>query len=296
MKILVIGARGQLGSDLVPLIEKAGFEALPYASSALDITDREKVIAEAARTRPDVIVNCAAYTKVDLAENEKDRAFAVNADGPKNLALAAKAAGSALIHVSTDFVFDGSKPSPYAETDGTNPLSVYGQSKLRGELEVARNLQRHFIVRTSWLYGVSGHNFVKTIIKYGAEREVLKVVYDQAGTPTWSFDLASALMDIIKAEGNGRGSYGIYHYSNEGVASWYDFAELILEEARRKGVHLKCSRIEPILTAEYPTPARRPAYSVFDKKKIKETFGITIPHWRVSLRKMLNELYGGGHA
>lgn len=296
MKILVIGARGQLGSDLVPLIEKAGFEALPYASSALDITDREKVIAEAARTKPDVIVNCAAYTKVDLAENEKDRAFAVNGDGPKNLALAAKAAGSALIHVSTDFVFDGSKPSPYAETDGTNPLSVYGQSKLRGELEVARNLQRHFIVRTSWLYGVSGHNFVKTIIKYGAEREVLKVVYDQAGTPTWSFDLASALMDIIKAEGNGRGGYGIYHYSNEGVASWYDFAELILEEARRKGVHLKCSRIEPILTAEYPTPARRPAYSVFDKKKIKETFGITIPHWRVSLRKMLNELYGGGHA
>ncbi len=292
MKALVTGAKGQLGSDLVPLLEAAGFEVEPLSSSELDISDGAAVLEAVNKAKPGIIINPAAYTKVDLAEKEKDRAYAVNANGAENLALAAKEAGCPMVHVSTDFVFDGRSPVPCAEDFEANPLSVYGASKLAGEKSVANATDAHVIVRTSWLYGVEGHNFVKTILRLASEREVLRIVYDQTGTPTWSADLAAALVAVCKSIEAGKKPWGMYHYSNEGVASWYDFAVAICIDAASIGMPLKCKRIEPILTAEYPLPAMRPAYSVLNKAKIKKTFDIEIPHWRSSLSKMLKELKG----
>lgn len=299
MRILLTGASGQLAKDLYPLLVSAGHSVFGFDSKELDITDGEKVFSEVERISPECIVNSAAYTKVDLAEKERDRAFAVNRDGAANLAEAAKKADALMVHISTDFVFDGGKAAPYREEDRANPLCVYGESKLAGETEIIKRLPEHYIIRTSWLYGSWGPNFVKTILRLAKERDSMRVVYDQAGSPTWTVDLASAIVSVIGANANGDRNYGIYHYSNEGVASWYDFAEEIVEGARHSGLPVKCGTIEPILTLEYPTPARRPAYSVFDKKKIKKTFGIRIPHWRVSLLKLLNELSelnGGGYA
>lgn len=292
MKVLVTGAKGQLGNDLVSLLDAAGFTVAAFASSELDISDPRAVLEAVKKVRPGIIINPAAYTKVDLAEKEKERAYAVNAVGAENLALAAKEAGCPMVHVSTDFVFDGRSPAPHAEDHEANPLSVYGASKLAGEKSVAAAIDEHVIVRTSWLYGVEGQNFVKTILRLASEREVLRIVYDQAGTPTWSADLASAIVSICKSIEAGKKPWGTYHYSNEGVASWYDFAVAICEEARSIGMSLKSKRIEPILTAEYPLPAVRPAYSVLHKAKIKKTFDIEIPHWRSSLSKMLRELKG----
>lgn len=292
MKVIITGAKGQLGSDLVPLAENAGFEAVPFSSADLDITDKAGVLAKVGEVMPDLIINCGAYTKVDLAEKEEARAFAVNRDGAANLALAAASVKAVLVHVSTDFVFDGTRPHPYTETDATNPLGVYGASKLAGEAEIQKRLESHVIVRTSWLYGVNGGNFVKTMLRLASEREGLRVVYDQTGSPTWSADLASALVTIALDIKAGNCHWGLYHYSNEGVASWYDLAVAAIVEGRRLGLGMKCNHIEPILTAEYQTPARRPPYSVFDKALIKKTFGISIPNWRVSLREMMDKLYG----
>lgn len=292
MKVLVTGSAGQLAGDLIPALERGGHSVTGFASGALDITDADKVGFEAARLRPGCIINTAAYTKVDLAEKERERAFAVNRDGARNLARAAASTGAPLIHISTDFVFDGSKGTPYDEEDPTGPLGVYGASKLAGEEEILKVLPEHYIIRTSWLYGARGNNFVKTILRLAAERDAIRVVYDQAGTPTWTGDLAASVVTVIDAIEAGTLDYGIYNYSNEGVASWYDFAEAVVEESRRLGATLKCRAIEPILTAEYPTPAKRPAYSVLDKQKIKRTFGVRIPHWRASLIKMLEEADG----
>ena len=288
MKVLVTGAKGQLGNDLVTQLEAAGFTAVSFSSAELDISDLAAVLEAVKKAKPGIIINPAAYTKVDLAEKEKDRAYAVNALGAENLALAAKEANCPIVHVSTDFVFDGRSPVPCVEEAQTNPLSVYGASKLAGEKSVAAATDAHVIVRTSWLYGVEGHNFVKTILRLASDREVLRIVYDQTGTPTWSADLAAAIAGICKSIEAGKKPWGIYHYSNEGVASWYDFAVAICEEA----ASIKCKRIEPILTSEYPLPAARPAYSVLHKAKIKKTFDIEIPHWRSSLSKMLKALKG----
>ncbi len=287
MKVIITGAKGQLGSDLVPLAESAGFEVLPFSSADLDITDKAAVISKVVETRPALIINCGAYTKVDLAEKEEAKAYAVNQDGAANLADAAASVKAALIHVSTDFVFDGSRPHPYTEQDATNPLGVYGASKLAGEAEIQKRLESHVIVRTSWLYGVNGGNFVKTMLRLASEREGLRVVYDQAGSPTWSHDLASALVTIALDIKAGNKHWGLYHYSNEGVASWYDLAVAAIVEGRRLGLPIKCTHVEPILTAEYPTPAKRPPYSVFDKALIKKTFGIKIPDWRAALKEMM---------
>ncbi|OGP24462.1 MAG: dTDP-4-dehydrorhamnose reductase [Deltaproteobacteria bacterium GWC2_56_8] len=292
MKVLVTGAKGQLALDLIPLLERSGHTVIGFDSSSLDITDPDRVGYEAARVKPGCIINTAAYTKVDLAEKERERAFAVNRDGARNLARAAASIGAPLIHVSTDFVFDGRKSTPYGEDELTGPLSVYGASKLAGEEEILQLLPAHFIIRTSWLYGMMGNNFVKTILRLATERDTIRVVYDQAGTPTWTRDLAGVIVTVVDAIEAGTLDYGIYNYSNEGVASWYDFAEAVVDESRRMGASLKCRTIEPILTSEYPTPAKRPAYSVLDKQKIKKAFGVTIPHWRASLIKMLEEADG----
>lgn len=296
MKAIVTGARGQLGSDLCPLLSGAGFEVAAFSSADLDITDQAALEAAIEKERPGVIVNCAAYTKVDLAEKERDRAFAVNSEGALNLARAAKRAGAAVVHISTDFVFSGEKSSPYVEDDPTGPLGVYGESKLSGEAALAANLGEHVIIRTSWLYGASGANFVKTVLRLASEREHLRIVYDQAGTPTWTRDLADAVTAACRAIASGEAPWGTYHYSNEGVASWYDLAVEAVSGAAALGVELRCKTIEPIRTSEYPTPARRPAYSVLDKAKIKRAFGIRIPHWRGSLMEMLKRLERGSHA
>ncbi|MBI5237575.1 MAG: dTDP-4-dehydrorhamnose reductase [Deltaproteobacteria bacterium] len=295
-KILLTGSAGQLGTDLLRLLKNEGMGVAPFTLRTLDITDKEKVSEAVRNERPSIIINCAAYTHVDKAEIEKDSAFAVNRDGAAHLAEAASMMDAPIIHISTDYVFDGMKSTPYIESDRTNPLGVYGESKFAGEEAVLRLNKRHIIIRSSWLYGAGGHNFVKTILKQAKERESLRVVYDQTGTPTWTEDLARAIIAAVRAAAKGNAPYGIYHYADEGVASWYDFALSIVEEARGMGEELCCKTIAPILTSEYPTPAKRPPYSVFDKGKIKKTFNMTIPHWKASLRNMLGILYGVPHA
>lgn len=294
MIILVIGSEGQLGRDLVPRLKDAGYTVCGYDVKDVDITDTAKTIEAAAKVKPSIIINCAAYTQVDKAESEQGAAYAVNRDGAANVAQAAAKIGAKLIHISTDFVFDGLKSTPYTEEDAVNPISVYGASKLAGDKAVADHLPEHIIVRTAWLYGAKGNNFVKTIIRLAAERDSLNIVFDQVGTPTWTADLSDGLIVMVKALEAGKTPYGTYHYTNEGVASWYDFAVEIVEEAKAMGLKVACKRLEPILTSGYPTPAKRPPFSVLDKAKFKKTFGAAIPHWRVSLKKMMAELDGGG--
>ncbi len=294
MKVMITGAGGQLGSDVAGLLEGA-YDAYTFTSKALDVTDRTAVMAAVARIRPDVVINCAAYTAVDKAETERERAFAVNGAGPGNLAEAALKAGARLVHISTDFVFDGEKTTPYKETDPTGPLGVYGASKLAGEEEIIRRLKEYVIVRTSWLYGQGGKNFVHTMLRLAEKREELRVVNDQMGSPTWTYDLAKALKSILKRiSGDAdEGVWGIYNYSDEGAVSWHGFAEAIIEEAGALGAPLKCRSVVGIPSSEYPTPAPRPAFSVLDTGKIKRTFSISIPLWRTSLKRMISGIYGG---
>ncbi len=304
MKIFLTGSSGALGSDTRLCLGGAGFEVAAFDSHSLDITDKKSVWAAVKEARPEVIINCAAYTRVDLAETEAESALAVNRDGVENLAKAAAKVDAAVIHVSTDYVFDGKKSSPYTEGDETNPLCVYGKTKLAGE-EALRQYPKHLIIRSSWLYGAAprGNNFVKTILRLAAEKDVIRVVYDQTGCPTWTKDLAGVIVLAAKAlgEGGAPGSgmpFGIYHYSNEGVASWYDFAMAIIEEAWQYTPPFKVQEVIPILSHEYPLPAKRPAYSVMCKDKIKKAPGpqragdLKIPYWRASLKKMLAEFYG----
>ncbi|MBI5234852.1 MAG: dTDP-4-dehydrorhamnose reductase [Deltaproteobacteria bacterium] len=296
MKILITGANGQLGTDLLLRLDKSGAIVIPFDREALDITDARAIARVVGSLKPDAIINCAAYTKVDLAEKERDKAFSVNRDGPALLARTAQGHGAQLIHISTDFVFDGKKSSPYNEDDQTAALNVYGESKLAGEIEIARRMSEYAIIRASWLYGASGANFVKTIIRLASERERLNVVYDQVGAPTSTTDLSDAVIALLQRRFDGTAKSGVYHFSNEGVASWYDFAVAILNEARLHGLSLKCRSIEPILSKDYPTSARRPAYSVLDKTKIKKACGLVIPHWAAALKNTMSALYGKSYA
>lgn len=278
-RILVTGAHGQLGTELnflSSLLETHSFVFV--GSKDLNIADKEALDTFLSKDNYSAIINCAAYTAVDKAESEKETAFSVNATGAGNLAKAAKQVGAKFIHFSTDFIFDGTNSVPYLEGDKTNPLSVYGASKLAGEEQVLANNLDTIIIRTSWVYSSFGNNFVKTILKLCKERESLNVIYDQMGTPTYARDLAAAVLHIIQQQ---EWKPGIYNYSNEGVASWYDFAVAIRDIAGLK------TKILPIETSQYPTPATRPKYSVLNKKKIKETFGIEIPYWRESLEKCI---------
>jgi dTDP-4-dehydrorhamnose reductase len=247
-----------------------------------------------------LIVNAAAYTAVDKAESEPELAYAINGTAPGVMAAAAQRLGAPLIHISTDYVFDGSKSSPYVETDATNPIGAYGKSKLAGETEIQSLADqqanfRYVILRTAWVYGVRGKgNFVKTMLRLGGEREEVRVVADQAGTPTWAADIAQAIsalsQQFLSSEPP---DSGIYHFSNIGITSWYDFAVAIFEEAKSLGVPLNLKRVVPITTPEYPTPAQRPAYSVLANQKIQRLLQSTAPQWRQSLRQMLTELYLG---
>ena len=275
MKILVTGASGQLGRTLKEVVEnELDLNFVFKSSSELDITDFDAVHEAFSAADYAYCINCAAFTNVDLAETETDKAKLVNITGARNLALNCKDSGTVLIHISTDFVFDGYLNVPYREEDIARPIGFYGDTKYKGERAIINNLDEHFILRTSWLYSEYGNNFMKTMIRLGTERNELSVVYDQVGTPTYAKDLAKAVLTIINAHSI---DYGVYNYSNDGVASWYDFAKAIFDGF---GIEIE---LQPILSEQYPTPAERPKYSVLDKSKIKETFNLEIPHWKDSL-------------
>ncbi|MBR1712395.1 MAG: dTDP-4-dehydrorhamnose reductase [Alloprevotella sp.] len=284
MNILVTGANGQLGSELRRLVkEGAGVpdEFIFTDVEELDITDAEAVRHCVAEKRVGLIINCAAFTAVDKAESEPELCDLLNHRAPRLLAETMAEVGGQLLHISTDYVFDGTAHRPYTEDAPTCPNSVYGRTKLLGEEALMEACPNSVIVRTAWLYSSYGNNFVKTMLRLGRERESLGVVADQIGTPTYARDLASALLQMVR-----HGLVpGIYHYSNEGVTSWYDFTR----EIHRQAGITSC-RVSPLHTEDYPAPAPRPHFSVLDKTKIKATYGITIPWWADSLRNCLNEL------
>ncbi|MWC27296.1 dTDP-4-dehydrorhamnose reductase [Paenibacillus sp. MMS18-CY102] len=277
-RVLVTGANGQLGRELAlwATAEVEGLDIRGYGRDDLDITDLEQCRAVIKAFAPHAVIHCAAYTAVDQAEADPDGAFRVNATGTRNIALAAREVGAKLAYVSTDYVFDGTSAVPYNEYDRPNPRTVYGKSKLAGE-ELVRTLHdRHFVVRTSWVYGAYGANFVKTMVKVGAERGAVKVVHDQIGSPTYTFDLAAMLLELVRTD-----AYGVYHASNAGTCSWYEFAVAIFEES---GLQVST---EPCTTEEFPRPAPRPAFSVMDHSAMR-TNGLTpMRHWREALRDYL---------
>ena len=285
MNILITGSNGQLGNEIKDRASQFGNWNFIYKDlPELDITDYNKLEKLTSELSIDTIINCAAYTAVDLAESNQEIAYKVNAEGAKNLAKLAKKFRLKLVHVSTDFVFDGKHHLPYKETDMSNPLSVYGRTKLEGERLVLEEYPNSIILRTAWLYSSYGANFVKTMQRLGSEREELQVIFDQVGTPTWAGDLANTILKIISQLEYGNANKGLYHYSNEGVASWYDFAVEIINLS-----NVNC-KVLPIETEEYPTPAPRPSYSVLNKAKIKTDFNIEIPHWKISLKECINQL------
>ncbi|WP_338322797.1 dTDP-4-dehydrorhamnose reductase [Parahaliea mediterranea] len=283
-RVVVTGAGGQLGSELAASAPQV--EVLALGRDALDIADGEAVMQRITGLKPDIVINAAAYTAVDRAESEREQAFAINAEGPANLARACAAAGARLLHVSTDFVFDGGASRPYRPGDATAPLGVYGASKLAGEQAVQAALPSALIVRTGWVYSRFGGNFVKTMLRLMVERERLGVVADQVGTPTWAAGLAGALWTFARQPALG----GIYHWSDAGVCSWYDFAVAIAEEGLARGLLPRTVEVAPIAAADYPTPAQRPAYSVLDKSTSWRDLALAGTHWRVQLRHMLDAL------
>ena len=281
-KILVTGSKGQLGNELqVAAKAFSQFELVFTDVDELDICNLTAIEQFVKNAGFDAIVNCAAYTAVDKAETDDDLCYKINRDAVQNLAQIAQCNGLKLIHVSTDYVFDGTQHTPYVETDTVCPVSVYGKSKLAGEELALKNCDQVAVIRTSWLYSAFGNNFVKTMMRIGQERESLNVIFDQVGTPTYAADLANAILQMLNAEVF---VSGVYHFSNEGVCSWYDFAKKIHQLA---GVTCKVS---PIETKDYPTAAVRPHYSVLNKSKIKSTYHIEIPHWEESLIKCVDIL------
>ena len=289
MKLLVLGAAGQIGRELCSLRWPADYHIAGVDRADVDIANREHVGAAMQRERPDIVINAAAYTAVDRAESEAEAAFAVNAVGPANLAAACRTAGIPLIHISTDYVFDGSKKGPYREDDSVNPLGVYGRSKEAGDRAVREALPEHVILRTAWVYSAHGHNFVRTMLRLAGERPVLRVVADQIGSPTSAADAARAIAAIVERLAIGESRWGSYHFAGGGTVSWHGFAEAIFELAGPwRGAPPK---VDAITTAEYPTPARRPANSVLDCRRVAEAFGIMPRPWREALADVIRELY-----
>ncbi|WP_396138566.1 dTDP-4-dehydrorhamnose reductase [Flavobacterium sp.] len=288
MVVLVTGANGQLGQSIKFIANKYPTIQFIYTDfHEMDITNIESCTNAFLKYKPQFCINTAAYTAVDKAESEPEKAHLINSIGPENLAKVCKEYDTILLHISTDFIFDGTSKTPYLESDLPNPQSVYGQTKLEGEIAIQNTWEKHFIIRTSWVYSQFGTNFMKTMLRLASERDSLSVVSDQIGTPTNAVDLAEALLTIIQSPITHHPSpttFGIYNFSNEGQCSWYDFAAAIFHQKEIK-IDLK-----PIPTSAYPTPAKRPAYSVLDKKKIKDTFNIEISEWKASLVKSINQL------
>jgi dTDP-4-dehydrorhamnose reductase len=290
MRVLLTGASGQVGHEIERLA-LAGFDLLARTSSQLDITDASAVLAAASDFKPDIIMNAAAYTAVDQAESESECAWSVNKTGPTNLAKAAQNVGAAVFHLSTDYVFAGDSKCAYRETDAPGPTGVYGASKLAGEQALMAEVQRSLILRTSWVFGVHGKNFVKTMLKMGAEREELRVVADQRGSPTSAASIANCLWALAahyrKA---GDLQWGTYHFAGSPACTWHDFAQEILNRALQSGLLHRLPVLCPITTQDYPTPAQRPAFSVLDCSQIQHTFGISQPDWRDDLDEVLEQL------
>lgn len=292
MNVVVIGSGGMLGCEVVEKLKSAGFKVVPLDIQEIDITKQESTRSVLDRIEaPRLLINCAAYTAVDKAESEQDAAFAANRDGPANLADECDRLGIPLFHISTDYIFNGRADRPYKEEDAADPINIYGISKWQGEEAVRSLVSEHIIVRTSWLFGERGQNFVKTMLRLGAEREELGVVADQYGCPTWSSDLAACLVRIaqrvlLKTEDV---PWGTYHFCGAGITTWYDFASAILDGA---GQRSSCgtARVKPLPTSSYPTAAARPMYSALDCGKIKACFGIAPPAWQKSLGCLLDEL------
>ncbi|GAB4109054.1 MAG: dTDP-4-dehydrorhamnose reductase [Thermoflexibacter sp.] len=282
MNILVTGAKGQLGCELKKLHHSSEKYHFIFADlEKLDITNEEVVRDFFRRNRISHCINCAAYTAVDKAEGEADKAELINAKAVRLLAEQCASQNATLIHISTDYVFDGRSYTPYTEVDMANPINIYGKTKLLGEQMALSKNPKTIVIRTSWLYSTFGNNFVKTMLRLAEAKPSISVVADQVGTPTYAEDLANTILQLISTSS---AHFGIYHYSNEGVASWYDFAHAIFQIKKLN------TNLIPIKTEAYPTPANRPAYSILDKSKIKQTFGLTIPHWRESLEKCLKSL------
>ena len=284
LRILITGGSGQVGHCLKAQLEGCAELSVPD-SSALNIADRRSVQQAVATFRPDYIINAAAYTAVDKAESDAERAFAVNRDGARHLAEAAEAAGAAMLHISTDYVFDGAGSAPYDEAAQTAPQNIYGASKLAGEQAVLAACRRAVVMRTSWVFGAHGQNFVKTMLRLGHERDSLGIVADQYGAPTAAADITAALITIIRRHTPDQLAEraGIYHYCGSPYASWFEFAETIFAEAAAQGVLAKIPAVKPIATADYPTPAKRPADSRLDCGKIRAVFGIGPCDWHSAL-------------
>lgn len=280
-KILVIGAKGQLGSELQELSKNYPFQFFFYDVAEMDITNENLVEKGIAELKPDYLINCAAYTAVDKAETDKELAFAINADAVRYLAQGCTANDVKLVHISTDYVFSGEGKEPYKENDTPGPINVYGESKQKGEEEAIAGNKDAIIIRTAWVYSTHGSNFVKTMLRLMQSKPEINVVADQVGSPTYAHDLAEAIMQIITS---GKWVPGIYHFTNDGVISWFDFASEI-----KKRSMLAC-KVNAILTEQYPTLAKRPKYSVLDKTKIQETFGVKLKDWKESLKECLSKM------
>ena len=282
MKILVLGGVGQLGQCISKVAAERGITDISFVDEFVgNILDMKVLENLFVQEEPEYVINCAAYTAVDKAEDEIELSRKINRDGAENIAKLCAKFGTTMLQVSTDFVFEGNIPTLLNETHPAEPISVYGLTKLEGEKAVIDSLTEHYIIRTAWLYSEFANNFMKTMIKLGTDRDSLGIIADQIGSPTYGVDLAGALLDIIASE---KKAYGIYHYSNEGAISWYDFAQAIFELGNVNVI------VNPLKTSEYPTKATRPAFSVMDKTKIKNTFGIEIPYWRDSLKVALSNL------
>ncbi|MEW5908447.1 MAG: dTDP-4-dehydrorhamnose reductase [Thermodesulfobacteriota bacterium] len=290
MKLLIIGSKGQLGYDLVRYSKHLGIDVEAADLPEIDITRPRSVEKWVALARPSILINAAAYTNVDKAESEPALADAVNSTGPAYIARECERFGIPFLHISTDYVFNGRNQIPYKESDPIEPLGAYGKSKADGERHIRESLKTHIIVRTSWLYGAHGHNFVKTMLRLGKEKPVLRVVSDQFGCPTCAADLAETLLKIAQQiQGGHRLEWGTYHYCNFGIISWHQFATTIFELAI-PFMALAVNRVEPISTEEYPTPVTRPKFSALDCTRIQNSFGIRLKPWRESLQQTIPEI------
>ncbi|QWU15802.1 dTDP-4-dehydrorhamnose reductase [Paenibacillus sophorae] len=284
-KVLVTGAAGQLGRDVVLLLESRGYEVLACDRQEMDITDLDQCDKVIGEFGPEVVIHCAAHTAVDAAETDVDAAYLINAVGTRNVALASEKAGAKLVYISTDYVFDGQGSQPYHEYDNTDPKSIYGKSKRAGEILVQTLSSKYFIVRTSWVYGKYGNNFVKTMLKFGQEKPVLQVVDDQKGSPTYTVDLANFLLELIGTE-----KYGIYHASNTEVCTWYEFTQAIFAEAEEILGLKFTAKLEPCTTEQFPRPAPRPRNSVMEHLSIRTNGLQDLRSWREGLKSFLLEL------
>lgn len=292
MRVLITGAQGQLGHELMRLAPP-GFNTVGMGSAELDISDAEHVAVAVAKLQPQLIINAAAYTAVDKAESDIERAWAVNRDGVAHLAVAAERLSIPVLHISTDYVFAGDAREPYRECDPTGPTGVYGASKLGGELELAAKCSRHMILRTSWVFAAQGSNFVKTMLRLGGEREQLGVVADQQGCPTSAASIARALWELaMQYRDQGSLHWGTYHFSGAPACTWHEFALEIFRQGHEHELITKIPQVRGIDSAEYPTPAKRPAWSVMDCSKLRETQGIAQSDWRLELTDVLVELTG----